>query len=298
MGIDFAISEKGGIHIDPIRTSEACQKRLRRVSIHDYQRWTPFVGSVLESLREKVPNDTTVLGFVGLPFTLGSYLIEGTTGVSTDFAITKELMKSQPELVHEILTCLTLNIGAYACYQIESGAQVIQVFDSWAGHVDDEDYDQFVLYYQQRVIAQIKQVSPETPVIIYMAPGPCSKHGKRLLKLAESGADVISIDHTMDIAQACQVLPPHLGIQGNLDPQVLRDGPLVKIKEKVFEILRCVEGRSHIMNLGHGILADTPEENAAFFVKLVQDYRYPKLVQDYRYPKTCAEPCHTGIDLS
>ena len=272
MGINFSISEGGGISIDPIRTYEEYHQRLQKVTIEDYERRTPFVGSVLKSLRDRVPSDTTVLGFVGLPFTLGSYLFEGRTGVAAAFETTKSLLQTQASLVHEILTCLASNIGEYACYQIKSGAQIIQVFDSWAGHVDDEDYDQFVLPYQQQVIAHIKDASPETPIIIYMAPGPFSKGGKRLLKLAESGAHVISVDYTVDMAEACRVLPKHLGIQGNLDPQLLRDGPLSKIKEAVSEIMHCVRGRSHIMNLGHGILPDTPEPNAAFFVQLVKDH--------------------------
>ena len=271
MGINFSISEGGGIAIDPIRTSEERQQRLRKVTIVDYERNTPFVGTALKSLRERVPSDTTVLGFVGLPFTLGSYLFEGMTGVATSFKTTKFLMRTQAVLVHEILACLASNIGEYACYQIQCGAQIIQVFDSWAGHVDDGDYDQFVLPYQQQVIARIKDAFPQTPVIIYMAPGPFSTGGKRLLKLAESGAHVISVDHSVDMAEACRVLPKHLGIQGNLDPQILRDGPLSKIKEAVSEIIHCARGRSHIMNLGHGIMPDTPERNAAFFVQLVKD---------------------------
>jgi uroporphyrinogen decarboxylase len=273
MGIDFSIAEGGDISIDPIRTFEACQQRLRHVTMEDYQRCTPFVGSVLKSLREHVPKDTTVLGFVGLPFTIGSYLIEGKTGVATSFENTKALMRTQAPLVHEILTCLASNIGEYACYQIESGAQVIQVFDSWAGHVDDPDYEQFVLPYQQHVIARIKDVSPDTPVIIYMAPRTIFKRWTTAFETCRVRCRCISIDHTVDMAEACRVLPKHLGVQGNLDPQLLRDGPLAKIKETVFDILHCTKDRSHIMNLGHGIHADTQELNAAYFVKVVQEYK-------------------------
>lgn len=274
MGIDFSISENGGITIDPIRCQES-RKRLNSITIDDYRQSCTFVGSVLRSLREKVKkeNTCTVLGFVGLPFTVGSYLIEGKTGVATEFAETKSFMEANPTLVHDIFQCLATNIGEYACYQIENGAQVIQVFDSWAGHVDDDAYDVFCLPYQKQVIDAIQQRHPQIPVIIYMAPGPFSKGGRRLLKLAETGADVISIDHTIDIEDACQILPRHLGVQGNLDPQLLRDGPHEAIEDATIRILKSVVDRPHIMNLGHGILADTPESNAATFVNTVHRFR-------------------------
>jgi uroporphyrinogen decarboxylase len=271
MGIDFSISESGGIAIDPVRCRDA-MKRLQRVSLAEYRSSCGFVGRVLQLLRQHVPScGGTVLGFVGLPFTLGSYLIEGKTGVASGFAETRSLMKTDPQLVHDMFTCLAANIGDYAIYQIESGAQVIQVFDSWAGHVSDEDYEIFCRPYQKQVIETIKRHHPKTPVIIYMAPGPFSKHGNRLMKLADTGADVISVDHTIDMEEACKILPKHLGVQGNLDPQLLCDGPLDKIKEETLRILKAAaaDRRPHIMNLGHGILPGTPETHAAFFVDTV-----------------------------
>ncbi len=271
MGIDFSISEHGGITIEPIRCSKS-RKRLNNVTLKDYRQSCNFVGSVLQSLCKKVQGGT-ILGFVGLPFTIGSYLIEGKTGVATAFAETKLLMRTNPSLVHDIFTCLATNIGEYACYQIESGAQVIQVFDSWAGHIEDEEYESFCLPYQQQVISTIQQRYPDTPVIIYMAPGPFSSQGRRLLKLVETGANVISVDHTVDIKMACQILPKHVVIQGNLDPQLLRDGPLDIIENETNRILKSVGDRPHIMNLGHGILADTPESNAAFFVNTVHQFQ-------------------------
>ena len=163
------------------------------------------------------------------------------------------------------------------------------MFDSWAGHLNDSDYRTFALQYQQRVIASIKDRHPDTPIIIYMAPSKYSKDGNRLLQLAESGANIISFDQTVDIVKARKVLlidkkssedssrsggSAVVGIQGNLDPQILRDGPLEDIKRETERILSKTRGISHIMNLGHGILPDTPERHAQFFVKTVQEYYY------------------------
>ena len=175
-----------------------------------------------------------------------------------------------PLLLHDILSLLADNVSAYGCYQIENGSQIIQCFDSWAGQIDDDIYSQFAIPYQRKVIAALKATNPNTPVIIYMAPGKYSSKGRRLSQLAESGADIVSIDHTVDFSNARAVIPSDVGIQGNLDPKILRDGPLDKIQRETERILSEATGTRFIMNLGHGIEKDTPESNAAFFVRTVQ----------------------------
>jgi uroporphyrinogen decarboxylase len=269
MGVEFAISEGGKISIEPVRTREALGK-LRRIDVNTA---CPFVGKVLKDLRREVDGQATVVGFIGLPFTLATYLVEGKTGTASDFAEVRRLREDDPKLIHDMLTLLADNIADYACYQIENGAQVMQVFDSWAGHLDDDSYETFAFPYQKRVIDTIKRRHPETPIIIYMAPGEFSSNGGRLAQLAKTGADIVSIDHTIDMAQAREILPDQVGLQGNLDPKILRDGPLEAIKAQTERILSMAEGRNHVMNLGHGIEADTPEEHAAFFIRTVQSYR-------------------------
>lgn len=276
MGIEFEISEGGKIIIEPIRSSEEFTARMKRI---DVDTACPFVGKVLGDLREEVGNRATIIGFIGLPFTLGSYVVEGQTGLANGFAQVRRLSRENPMLFHSILSLISDNITDYACYQIMSGAQVIQCFDSWAGHIDADDYSQFALPYQKKVISTIKKRHPDTPIIIYVAPGKFSTDGKRLAELAMTGADIISIDHTVDFATARNIVPDHVGIQGNLDPKVLRDGPLEKIRERTERILAQADrdacGRPHIMNLGHGIEPDTPEANAAYFIKTVQEYQRP-----------------------
>ena len=127
MGVDFQISEAGGITIEPIRTREAF-KRMSESGEFDPRRDVPFVGEVLGKLREEIAaSGATLLGFVGLPFTLGTYLVEGATGTKNGFAEMRALRESEPELMHDILSLLTKNIADYASYQIESGAQVRQI---------------------------------------------------------------------------------------------------------------------------------------------------------------------------
>ncbi|KAJ8598475.1 hypothetical protein CTAYLR_010109 [Chrysophaeum taylorii] len=269
MGVDFAISEGGTIAISPIRTREALET-LRRFD--DVSTACPFVGQVLGELRAEIGDRATVLGFVGLPFTLATYLVEGKTGTTSGFSEVAKMREEDPELLHSILSLLADNIGDYACYQIESGAQVIQVFDSWAGHLDDASYETFALPYQQRVVSAIKARYADTPVIVYMAPDVYSEGGRRLPMLAKTGADIISVDHTIDFEKAREIVPDHIGLQGNLDPKLLRDGPLDEIKKQTERILRAAGGTHHVMNLGHGIEADTPEPHAAFFVDTVHAF--------------------------
>lgn len=192
-----------------------------------------------------------------------------------------------------MLDKLADNIAAYAIYQIESGAQVIQVFDSWAGNLAPLDYDIFAMPYQKKVIDQIKKAHPEVPIIMYI-----NKSGALLERMAASGADIISLDWTVTIAEARARIGDKIGIQGNLDPMILF-APKEVIKTRAEEVLRaggeaatftidaCIilsltlttsynmmaGGRNHVMNLGHGIDAQTPEDAANFFVKTVQAWR-------------------------
>jgi len=220
---------------------------------------------VLRDLRKEVGNEATVLGFVGLPYTLATYLVEGAT--SKEYLEIKKMGFENPKLLHQMLSILADNIADYAVYQIENGAQVIQVFDSWAGHLSPRDYDEFCLPYQQRVISAIKKAHPETPVIIYI-----KQSGALLERMAKSGADAISVDWTVSLDEARRRIGPDIGIQGNLDPAVLL-GPKDEIKKRTEEILRMPGGKHHVMNLGHGIEAMTPEENAKFFVDTVKAWR-------------------------
>ena len=133
MGVDFGISEGGKISIEPTVRSKDDFKKLKKITSEQYDSHCPFVGQVLRELRKSVHPTTTVLGFVGLPFTLATYLVEGKTGVATNFEHVRRLVKQCPDVLHQLLQLLAHNVAEYALYQIRcGGAHVIQVFDSWA----------------------------------------------------------------------------------------------------------------------------------------------------------------------
>jgi len=278
MGVDFQISEGGAIAISPIRSREAFS-RMTGAGDFDPEKNVPFVGEVLSKLRLELSNtNATLLGFVGLPFTLATYLVEGATGTKTNFAEMRKLREEDAKLAHDILQHLAERIAQYAIYQIDSGAQVIQVFDSWAGHLEPHEFDTWAAPYQKYVVQAIQDARPEVPVIIYMAPDSYSKGGALIERLAASGATMVSIDHTIDLSVARSRLDAagfsHVGLQGNLDPAVLCDGTPDEIVTATNEILSVAGCKGHIMNLGHGIEATTPEVNAALFVKTVHNFKH------------------------
>ena len=254
MGIDFDIVESQGPLIqDPIRTM-AQVEALRPLQAAESM---PFVGEVLTRLRESVGNEAAVLGFVGAPWTLAAYVVEGKS--SKNYAVIKAMAFREPALLHQLLGHLADSIATYVRYQIDSGAQVVQLFDSWAGQLSPIDYDTFAAPYQKRVIDQVKATHPDTPLILYI-----SGSAGVLERMGRTGVDIISLDWTVDMADGLARLPEHIGVQGNVDPGLLFGTP-EGIRERILDTVRKARGRRHILNLGHGILPGTPEENARVF---------------------------------
>ena len=254
IGIPFDIIESRGPVIDPpIRSLE----QINQLHPLDPEASLPFIRTILQALRQEVGNEAAVLGFVGAPWTLAAYAIEGKS--SKDYTIIKGMAFSEPAMLHQFLGKLADSIATYVRYQIDSGAQVVQMFDSWAGHLSPQDYDTFALPYQQRVVQQVKQTHPDTPLILYI-----NGSAGILERMSQSGVDIVSVDWTVDMAEARNRLGANIGVQGNVDPCVLF-GSKDFIRDRILDTIRKAGNRGHILNLGHGILPGTPEENAAFF---------------------------------
>jgi len=254
LGIDFDIVESKGPIIEPAIRSQAQVAALRPLIP---EASVPFVGEVLGRLRREVGGQATVLGFVGAPWTLAAYAVEGKS--SKTYAVIKAMAFQEPDLLHQLLGQLADSIATYVRYQIDHGAQVVQLFDSWAGQLSPIDYDVFAAPYQKRVIDQVKATHPDTPLILYISGG-----AGVLERMARTGIDIISLDWTVDMADGCARLPAHLGVQGNVDPGLLFGTPEA-IRERILDTVRKARGRRHILNLGHGILPGTPEDNARVF---------------------------------
>lgn len=265
MGIDFDILEKEGPKMPPLRTKEEIDAVLVGKDF-DPEKACPFVKEALGNLRREVGNEATVLGFIGAPYTMATYCVEG--GTSASYLQIKKMGYNEPELLHTLLDKLASNLADYACYQIESGAQVIQMFDSWAGNLAPADYDVFAGPYQKKVVSAVKARHPNVPFIMYIA-----KSAALLERMAATGVDIVSVDWTVTMADARKRLGPNVGVQGNLESAVLL-GNHKLIEERTLDVIREAGPTGHIMNLGHGIEATTPEENAKKFVDTVKAFRW------------------------
>jgi uroporphyrinogen decarboxylase len=254
IGIPFDIIESKGPIIDsPIRT----QAQVDQLNPLDPDQSLPFIKTILKTLRQEVGNKSTVLGFVGAPWTLAAYAVEGKG--SKSYSVIKGMAFSEPSVLHQFLDKLADMIATYVRYQIDCGAQVVQMFDSWAGQLTPQDYDVFALPYQQKVVRLVKETHPDTPLILYI-----SGSAGVLERMAKSGVDIISVDWTVDLAEARQRLGKSMMVQGNIDPGVLF-GSQPFIRERIIDTIRKAGNQGHILNLGHGVLVGTPEDNVRFF---------------------------------
>lgn len=254
IGIPFEIIESTGPVITPPIRSEEQIKQLKPLEPEES---LPFIKTILQTLRQEVGNKSTVLGFVGAPWTLAAYAIEGKT--SKTYSMIKSMAFSEPEILHQFLTKLASAIAVYVRYQIDCGAQVVQMFDSWAGELSPQDYATFALPYQQQVVKQVKATHPDTPLILYI-----SGSGGILEYMGQSGVDIVSVDWTVDMAVARQRLGQKMKVQGNVDPGVLF-GSHEFIRDRLLDTIKKAGNQGHILNLGHGVLVGTPEDNVRFF---------------------------------
>ncbi len=254
IGIDFDIVEsKGPLFETPIRT----QAQIDNLHPLNPEKSLPFIKTILETLRAEVGNQSTVLGFVGAPWTLAAYAIEGKS--SKNYSIIKGMAFSESTMLHQLLSKLADAIATYVRYQIDCGAQVVQLFDSWAGQLSPQDYETFALPYQQQVVRQVKETHPDTPLILYI-----SGSAGVLERMGQSGVDIVSVDWTVDMAEARARLGKDMKVQGNIDPGVLF-GTQDFIRGRIIDTVRKAGNRGHILNLGHGVLVGTPEDNVRFF---------------------------------
>ena len=225
------------------------------------------LGYVLDALRltrAELRGRVPLIGFAGAPWTLMSYMVEG-VGNRT-FTRAKRFLVEQPRSAHALLTRLARVVGRFLEAQVAAGAQVVQLFDSWAGALGPRDFREFALRYLAEAARPAKQAG--VPVIAF-APGA----GWALEEIAGTGADVIGVDWQTDATEARRRLAPMpVALQGNLDPTWLY-APPDEIRARTRAMLDAFGGVAHVANLGHGILPDVPVPHAAAFVDAVKEWR-------------------------
>lgn len=258
ISLEFAAGEGPVIH-NPIRAA-ADVAALRPVDAGE------SLANVLETVRlvrRELEGQLPLIGFAGAPFTLACYLIEG--GSSRNFLRAKRLMIGDPATWHALLEKLAQVIIGYLQAQVQAGAQAIQLFDSWAGALSPDDYEEYVLPHSRRVLGALADAG--VPLIHFG-----TDNASLLPLMARAGGDVIGLDWRTPLDRGWAQVGADRAVQGNLDPAALF-APRLELERRVRRVLEQAGGRpGHIFNLGHGILPETPVENVRAVVEMVHEY--------------------------
>lgn len=226
-----------------------------------------YVMNAVSLIRRELNGHVPLIGFSGSPWTLATYMIEGSG--SKDFRHAKALMYDQPEVMHALLDKLAEAVTQYLNAQIAAGAQAVQIFDTWGGILSTPAYQQFSLQYMKKIVSGLTREADgrKVPVIVFTKNG-----GLWLPDIADIGCDCVGLDWTMEIGRARELVGDRVAIQGNMDPSILYASP-ARIQEEVKRILASFgHGNGHVFNLGHGITPEVNPDHVTAFVDAVHEY--------------------------
>ena len=260
MGLDFEFQAgEGPVVHHPVRTAEDVRAlRTDRASELGY------VARAIERVAAHFRDRLGIIGFCGAPYTLASYMIEG--GGSRNYIETKKLMYGNSIAWSSLLDKLVAVLTEYCLQQVQAGADVIQIFDSWVGSLSLSDYRAYAFEASKRLVRAVQAMG--VPVIYFGV-----ETAVLLDQMGQTGADVIGLDWRQPLDEGWRAVGYGHAVQGNLDPITLFAPPDV-LEQRVKEILRAANGRpGHIFNLGHGIVPQTPVENVQAVVRMVREFR-------------------------
>lgn len=229
---------------------------LNNLDINKALKNLSYVYDAIKLTRDNLPKDKALIGFCGAPWTIATYMIEGQG--SKTYNICKKLLYTKPEFLHQILSKLTEILKLYLEEQIKAGANAVQIFDSWASALEMNEYFEFGFNYINEIVNYIKQKYPHIAVIVF----PKSISG--YLHKVNGNFDVFGVDWSTPLKSARDILSHKFTLQGNMEPCRLYSKEA--ISNGVEDILSIMNNKSHIFNLGHGILPDVPVENAKYFI--------------------------------
>lgn len=255
MGLQLELGDTGPNLPNPVRSV----LDVDRLKVFDPEMETGFLPEAIRRIVKSVGPEVPVLGFAGAPWTLACYMVEGKA--KEGFATAKSFLYREPKVFRALLDRIAQATIPYLKAQIAAGATAVQLFDTWCGELNLQDYEDFALPAVQEVISGL---GGSVTVIYYTK---ASQH--LLLATARTGAKVLSVDWRVDLTEIRKALGPKIVLQGNVDPAVLL-GPPEKIREATLGAISSLRGHGHILNLGHGILQNTPVENAQLFVETGQ----------------------------
>lgn len=257
MGYSYQMLEAKGPYFEKTITENST---LDDLIIPDVHQSLKYVSDALKITKKELNGRVPLIGFAGAPFTIFSYLCEGQG--SKTFSKARKLLYTQPGLCHKALEKITETTIAYLKMQIESGADMLQLFDSWAGFPSPEHYSEFGIKYLRKICDAINEV----PITVFSKGAFFARH-----ELASLSCNTIGLDWTMDIKESRKIIGENKTLQGNLDPCALY-GNFSLVKAETLKMLQSFENGRHIANLGHGVYPDTNPENVKCFIDTVKEY--------------------------
>lgn len=261
-GVPFDIEEvRGPVIQSPIR-SEGDLKTLHPIDFEKLQ----FVGESLRILRKEVGEQAAVLGFVGAPWTIATYIVEG--GTTRTYTTIKSMCHTAPHVLRALLSHLAKAISEYIIFQVDAGAHCIQIFDSWGGQLPPDMWERWSKPYIDEIVSVVKNKCPQLPIVLYI-----NGNGGLLERMKGTGVDVIGLDWTVDMADGRKRLGSDISIQGNVDPAYLFS-PHTALEDEIKRVVQCAGPKGHILNLGHGVLVGTPEEAVSHFFDVARSLKF------------------------
>ncbi len=259
LGQEVRFVEKEGPQLDPIRSEDG----LKRLDPAKTREKFAIIYETVARLRQDLPRETALIGFCGAPWTVATYMVGGEG--SSDQAQARLWAYRDPKAFARLIDILTDVSIEYLSGQVKAGAGVLQIFDSWAGSLPDNEFARWVIDPTRRMVAALKERHPGVPVIGF----PRGAGSATAEFVTATGVDGVSCDTSMPLCAMRELSELNIAVQGNLDPLLLAAGGPA-MDERIREILAAMKGRRHIFNLGHGIIPETPPENVARLVELVR----------------------------
>ncbi|MGH6931587.1 MAG: uroporphyrinogen decarboxylase [Dongiaceae bacterium] len=262
LGQAVRFAEGEGPILEPIGTPAD----LARLSSVPEQNVFQAVEHALRLVKRDLPKDIALIGFAGAPWTVASYMVEG--GGSKDFSEVKGWAYRDPDSFQRLIDRLVDVTSAYLIRQVEAGADVLQIFDSWVGVLPERELVRWGLQPTMEIVRRVKAAKPQVPIIVFPR-GVGLQYGRYA---DEAGVDALCLDTTMPLGWAARELQQRVALQGNLDPVLLATGGH-PMRQAATEILDSLGRGPFVFNLGHGVLPNTPAEHVAELCTLVQDWR-------------------------
>lgn len=260
LGLNF-IEGKGPIFAKPLRS----KAEIERLEVPDLEH-LQYVYEAIKLVQHELAGKLPLIGFCGSPWTLASYMVEGQS--KTGFPLVQKMLEEAPFLLHNLLDILAKSVCLHLNAQIEAGAQVVMIFDTWGGILKTQNYEEFSLYYIKQITAGLLRNynNSKIPLILF------TKGGNRWLEqMAASGCDVIGVDWEISLQEARERVGEKVALQGNMNPMHLLETPDAIRSEALRVVDSFGHGSGHIFNLGHGITPDINPDNVKVLVDAVHE---------------------------